>query len=160
VVGYMDVDLATDLKHLDEVRGAFNSQSGDLLVSGSRLLPGSHVINRTLTREISSRGFNLLLGWTLGVRFSDGMCGFKFLRKPTFDRLLRFGVQNDEWFFNAEIMVISEWLGVPIREIPVRWIDDRDSRVRVPDLAKKYLHEMTRLRQRRKTISIAGSVTP
>jgi len=156
VVGYMDVDLATDLRHLEDVRDAFESQSGDLLVSGSRLLPASQVINRTITREISSRGFNLLLQWILGVRFSDGMCGFKFLRKSTFERLMRSGVQNDEWFFNAEIMVISEWLAVPVREIPVRWVDDRDSRVRILNLARKYLREMTRLKRQHKAVLIAG----
>lgn len=160
VVGYMDVDLATDLKHLDDVRAVFRSQRGDLLVSGSRLLPGSRVINRTITREISSRGFNLLLRWILGVKFSDGMCGFKFLRKSTFERLMRSGVRNDDWFFNTEIMVISEWLTVPVREIPVRWVDDRDSRVRVPDLARKYLREMARLRRHRKTVPAAGGASP
>lgn len=160
VVGYMDVDLATDLKHLEDVRAAFRSQPGDLLVSGSRLLPGSKVINRTVKREISSRGFNLLLRWILGVRFSDGMCGFKFLRKSTFDRLMKCGVQNDDWFFNTEIMVISEWLDVPVREIPVRWVDDQDSRVRVFDLAQKYLREINRLRRHRHALAVAGGVSP
>lgn len=156
----MDVDLATDLKHLEDVREAFRSQSGDLLVSGSRLLPGSQVINRTVKREISSRGFNLLLRWILGVRFSDGMCGFKFLRKSTFDRLMSSGVQNDDWFFNTEIMVISEWLAVPVREIPVLWVDDRDSRARVLDLARQYLREMTRLRRHRKAVPAVGGAAP
>ena len=41
VIGYMDVDLATDLAHLLQVRDLFESKPGDLVVTGSRLLPGS-----------------------------------------------------------------------------------------------------------------------
>jgi glycosyltransferase involved in cell wall biosynthesis len=149
IVGYMDVDLATDLKHLPVVVEIFKRHPGDLLVSGSRLLPGAKVVNRTLLREITSRAFNLLLQTALGVRFTDGMCGFKFLRKSTFDRLMTNGVENDDWFFNTEIMVKAEWQQIAIHELPVRWTDDQNSRVRLYDITKKYTKEILRLRRQK-----------
>ena len=59
IVGYMDLDLATDLKHLKEVYQLMSDER-NLIINGSRLLDNSEVKNRTLLREIISRGFNFL----------------------------------------------------------------------------------------------------
>ncbi|MCB0615045.1 MAG: glycosyltransferase, partial [Phaeodactylibacter sp.] len=78
IVGYMDLDLATALPHFLEAYDALAHQGFDI-VYGSRLHPRAQVVNRPFKREVASRVFNLLLKLYLGVRFSDGMCGFKFL---------------------------------------------------------------------------------
>ena len=80
IVGYMDLDLATDLKYLKEVCSLMKDEK-ILIINGSRLLDNSKVINRTLLREIISRGFNFLQKKILGVNLSDGMCGFKFFKR-------------------------------------------------------------------------------
>ena len=97
-VGYMDVDLATDIKHIKDVFRLLLDEQIEV-VTGSRLLAGSEVINRMLTREITSRGFNKILQCALGIHFTDGMCGFKFIKRSIFDVLMERGVHNDEWFF-------------------------------------------------------------
>ena len=71
IVGYMDLDLATDLPHFLEAYRALAEEGADL-VYGTRLHPSSKVIGRSLKREIASRGFNWLLQTYLGTRFSDG----------------------------------------------------------------------------------------
>ena len=68
-VGYMDLDIATDLKALLTVIDEL--EKGTKIVNGSRLLKESEVINRTLLREITSRGFNLLLKLILKIKFTD-----------------------------------------------------------------------------------------
>jgi glycosyltransferase involved in cell wall biosynthesis len=146
IIGYMDVDLSTDLRHLLEVRDLF-ADPAVMVVNGSRLLPGAKVAGRKLTREVSSRGFNSLLHFALGVKFTDGMCGFKFLRRTVYQSLRAEGLGNDEWFFNTEILVFAEWLGFPINEIPVEWNDDPNSKAKIIELAKKYSKEIFRLRK-------------
>lgn len=150
-VGYMDVDLSTDLKHLKEVAELFKSKNCDV-VNGSRLMRGSRVYHRKLIREITSRGFNFLLHTALNVRFSDGMCGFKFLRRDAFDRISKLGVQNEEWFFNTEILVKAEWAGLKIEEVPVVWTDDHDSKARIFEMAVKFSKEIWRLRHLRSDV--------
>ena len=76
LIGYMDVDLATDLNHILEVYQAFQNNDEIDIVNGSRLLANSTVKNRSILRGITSRGFNFLLNSMLGVKFTDGMCGF------------------------------------------------------------------------------------
>jgi len=152
VVGYMDVDLATDLRHLAEVVRLFSNHLGSevAVVNGSRRLPGSYVINRSLLRSITSHGFNWLLFNLLGVRFTDGMCGFKFLRRDIYDELSRQGLENDDWFFCTELLVKAEWAGFPIVEIPVTWTDDRNSRVRLFSTTRNYMKEILRLKSIRR----------
>lgn len=149
IVGYMDLDLATDLSHFLEAYAAIAEQDYDI-VYATRLHRRSKVIGRTLKREIASRVFNLLLKIYLGIRFSDGMCGFKFLKRSKYHALYQGGAQNDGWFFSTELLVVSEWKGFKIFELPVTWTDDTSSsRVQVIPLAKKYLADMRALRRKK-----------
>lgn len=150
IVGYMDLDLATDLPHFLEAYDALAHQGYDI-VYGSRLHPGAKVVNRPFKREVASRIFNLLLKLYLGVRFSDGMCGFKFLRREAYPRLYDAGAQNDGWFFSTELLTTAEWLGLNIFELPVKWTDDvSSSRVEILPLAKKYIRSMYELKNRKR----------
>ncbi|MCB9288546.1 MAG: glycosyltransferase [Lewinellaceae bacterium] len=149
IVGYMDLDLATDLPHFLEAYDAIASQGYDMAY-GSRLHPKAKVINRTFKREVASRVFNLLLKLYLGVRFSDGMCGFKFLRRAVYPRLFEAGARNDGWFFSTELLTTAEWLGLKIFELPVKWTDDvSSSRVQILPLAKKYIRSMYELKKKK-----------
>lgn len=149
IVGYMDLDLATDLSHFLEAYEAIAHKNYDI-VYATRLHRRSKVIGRTLKREIASRVFNLLLKIYLGIRFSDGMCGFKFLKRSVYEGLRQGGAQNDGWFFSTELLVVSEWKGLKIFELPVTWTDDTSSsRVQVVPLAKKYIADMRALRRKK-----------
>jgi glycosyltransferase involved in cell wall biosynthesis len=149
IVGYMDLDLATDLPHFLEAYRALAEQ-GYELVYGTRLHPRAQVIGRPLKREIASRVFNAILKAYLGVGFSDGMCGFKFLRRPAYPELYQAGAQNNGWFFSTELLATAEWLGKKIYELPVKWTDDASSsKVEIIPLAKRYLQAMRELKKRR-----------
>jgi len=149
IVGYMDLDLATDLSHFLETYDAIANKDYDI-VYATRLHAKSKVIGRTLKREIASRGFNFILRTYLGVHFSDGMCGFKFLKRSVYHKLYENGAQNDGWFFSTELLVVSEWLGLKIYELPVQWTDDvSSSRVEIIPLAKRYLRDMQRLKEKK-----------
>ena len=149
VVGYMDLDLATDLNHFLEVIQIFEKGEVDLLYA-TRLHPFSKVINRPLKREITSRIFNYILKAYLRTNFSDGMCGFKFLKKENLDTLIENGAISDGWFFSTELLAVGEWQGLKTYELPVTWTDDiSSSKVKVFELAKEYLEAMRVLKERR-----------
>lgn len=148
IVGYMDLDIATDLAHLNQV---FRLFQGDVkLVYGTRLHKDSRVIGRPLKREIISRVFNIILRRFLKVQFSDGMCGFKFLRRDIFKQLLNNGAKSDGWFFSTELLVVSEWLSFSTKELPVNWTDDPVSKVKIVKLTKEYIKAMVDLRKYRR----------
>jgi glycosyltransferase involved in cell wall biosynthesis len=149
IVGYMDLDLATDLSHFLEAFEAIKKDNYDL-VYATRLHKNSQVIGRTLKREISSQGFNFILKNYLNVNFSDGMCGFKWLKRATYPTLKAAGADNDGWFFSTELLTTAEWNQLKIKELPVKWTDDAgSSKVKILPLAKRYLKAMRELKKKR-----------
>lgn len=126
VVGYMDVDLSTDLKAIPPLVAPLLSGHSDVAI-GTRLARGSRV-TRGPRREIISRGYNRLLRTLLGAPFSDAQCGFKALRRDVAADLLPL-IEDESWFFDTELLVLAGEAGLRIHEVPVDWIDDSDSRV-------------------------------
>ncbi len=142
VVAYMDVDLSTDLDALLPLVAPLMSGHSDIAI-GSRLAQGSRVI-RGPRREFISRTYNLLLRGVFGAHFSDAQCGFKAVRTDRARELLPL-VRDDEWFFDTELLLVSERAGLRIHEVPVDWIDDPDSRVDVVATARADLQGMVRI---------------
>ena len=142
VVVYMDVDLSTDLAALLPLVAPLVSGHSDLAI-GSRLAPGARVVRRPL-REILSRGYNLLLRVVLNPRVDDAQCGFKAIRADAARAVLP-QVQDDNWFFDTELLVRARSAGLRIIEIPVRWTDDLDSRVAIVPTAIEDLRGIARL---------------
>ena len=146
VVAYMDVDLSTSLPALLPLVAPLLSGHRDVAI-GSRLARGAHVV-RGPKRELISRSYNLLLKLTLRGRFSDAQCGFKALRRDAAQKLLPLVVDN-EWFFDTELLVTAERMGLRIGEVPVDWVDDPDSRVNIVSTAADDLRGVWRLLVRR-----------
>ncbi|WP_040828574.1 bifunctional glycosyltransferase family 2/GtrA family protein [Nocardia jiangxiensis] len=142
VVAYMDVDLSTDLNALLPLVAPLVSGHSDLAI-GTRLAKSSRVV-RGPKREFISRSYNLILKASLQARFSDAQCGFKAMRTDVGQLVLPL-VQDGEWFFDTELLVIAERAGLRIHEVPVDWIDDPDSRVDIIDTARKDLRGIWRL---------------
>jgi putative flippase GtrA len=142
VVAYMDVDLSTDLNALLPLLAPVLSGHSDVAI-GTRLARGARVI-RGPRREIISRCYNLLLHATLGTGFSDAQCGFKAIRAQAARVLLPLTTDTG-WFFDTELLVLAERAGLRIHEVPVDWIDDPDSRVKVIPTALADLRGIARL---------------
>jgi glycosyltransferase involved in cell wall biosynthesis len=128
IVVYTDVDLSTGLTGLLPLVAPLASGHSDLAI-GSRLSSGS-VVARGPKRELISRAYNLLLRLVFAVRFRDAQCGFKAGRTDIVKLLLP-AVEDDAWFFDTELLLLAEYNGLRIHEVPVDWIDDPDSRVDV-----------------------------
>jgi hypothetical protein len=64
------------------------------------------------------------------VGFSDAQCGFKGVTRQTVRTLIP-KIKDNEWFFDSELLIVGEKKGYKIHEVPVRWIDNPGSTVRV-----------------------------
>ncbi|HKR52353.1 MAG TPA: dolichyl-phosphate beta-glucosyltransferase, partial [Pseudonocardiaceae bacterium] len=142
VLAYMDVDLSTDLAAVLPLIAPLISGHSDLAI-GTRLHRGSRVV-RGAKREFISRSYNLMLRHTLSTRFSDAQCGFKAIRREVAAHLLPL-VEDNEWFFDTELLVLAERSGLRIHEVPVDWVDDPDSRVHIVSTAMADVRGIARL---------------
>ncbi|MEN8097744.1 MAG: ribonuclease III [Chloroflexota bacterium] len=145
IVAYMDVDLSTDLEHLMPLIEPL-AKGKIHVATGSRLLPGSEVIDRSQIREIASRVYNILIHIMFPQRtFADAQCGFKALTRHAVKSIVPQIVDN-EWFFDTELLLRSQAAGLGIHQIPVRWVDDPDSTVNILDTAWKDIKGLVRVR--------------
>jgi len=145
IVCYMDVDLSTHLSHIPELIGAIAHDGYDI-ATGSRLLPESRT-TRSLKREMVSRVYNLLLKVALSVRFSDAQCGFKAVSRRAVETIVP-QIEDQSWFFDTELLALAENQGYRIKDIPVLWVEDDDSRVKIFQTGWEDIKGVVRLRRR------------
>ncbi len=142
ILSYMDVDLSTDLSHVSQLVGAI--EEGAHLAIGSRLAKDSKV-TRSFKREVISRSYSTLIRMMFFTPFRDAQCGFKAITRQAAQAIIP-QVENNNWFFDTEMLIIAAKSGYRIREIPVKWKDDPDSRVRILPTAVEDMKGLLRLR--------------
>ena len=141
---YMDVDLSTDLSALEPLLACVAEGHCDIAI-GSRHVPGA-VLRRSAKREVLSRTYNRFLRGLFRTSVTDAQCGFKAVSHRVVTDLMP-RVESDGWFFDTELLLLAEQAGYRIAQVPVRWVEGADSRVKVGRTVAEYLHEMWRLRR-------------
>ena len=142
IVAYMDVDLSTGLESLRPLLDPVVDGRCEVSV-GSRLAPGAEIA-RTLQREVISRGYNVLARAFLHYGIVDAQCGFKAIRASLARDLIP-EIEDNGWFFDTELLALAYRSGARINEVPVRWIEDHDSRVKIVKTATDDLKGIWRL---------------
>ncbi len=143
ILSYMDVDLSADLESVYPLLSIVASKDAEIAI-GSRLMKESDVKGRTRAREIMSRSYNFLVQVLLNVKIKDAQCGFKAIQRDAF-RTIEPKIQNQNWFFDTELLVIASKMGLRIHEIPVKWTDDPGSTVKIARTAMEDIHGIMRL---------------
>jgi glycosyltransferase involved in cell wall biosynthesis len=143
ILSYMDVDLSTELEALPPLVNAVLKEGYDV-ATGSRLMKESR-ITRSTNREFISRCYNLLVKAVLFTSFSDAQCGFKAVSRRVVDEIVP-EIKDQSWFFDTELLVLAEKQGYSIKDIPVCWIEDDDSRVKIVPTAWDDIKGVFRLR--------------
>ena len=144
IVCYTDVDLSTDLDALPQLIEAVDGGGYDV-AAGSRLMRRSRVMGRSLVREFVSRAYSLIFRAMFLVGFRDAQCGFKALSRRAVQDVVPL-VRDTGWFFDTELLVLAEKNGYRVKEVPVKWTDDPDSRVKIVSTAYKDMKGLLRLR--------------
>lgn len=145
---YMDIDLSTNLKSLPVLINQI--EKGNDIAVGSRFLKISNV-KRSIKREILSRGYNCLLKIFFNTKFKDSQCGFKAVNQNVVNEIIPL-VNDNEWFFDTELLILAQKKEYSIKEIPVKWVEDKDSSVAVTHTVYSYLKSIMRLKKYEKEI--------
>ena len=144
IVSYMDVDLSTNLEAFPPLIESLVNGGYDVAI-GSRLIRGASV-ERQWKREIISRVYNfMILALFPRRRFSDAQCGFKALTRRAASEVVPL-VADQAWFFDSELLLRAEARGYRIFEVPVGWIEDLDTRVKIVSTAWEDMKGLVRVR--------------
>ena len=147
IVGYMDIDLSTDISNLGRTVGIFAGQPEIVYVNASRFSRESDTKGRKWYRKITSRGLLILLKLCFHMQSTDAICGFTFVRRDAARRLVSECSDDNGWFYMIEFLLRAERDGMRILDMPVEWTEDYDTTVHVWKTIKNYLKNIVRLKK-------------
>lgn len=123
-----DADLSMPI---EEVRNFLPPTLEDIDVAiGSREAAGAVRFEEPGSRHVMGRVFNTLVRLLLVPEIQDTQCGFKCFRADAAEEIFS-RVSRTGFGFDVETLVIANLFGYRIKEIPVNWHFDGDSRVRI-----------------------------
>ncbi len=145
IVGYMDIDLSADIRHLGEAIALFEQDESLQYINGSRFARTSKTQGRKWYRKITSKGLLILLKLLFRMKCTDAICGFTFLRKEAAEELVALSSQENGWFYMIEFLLRAERQGMNILDYPVEWQEDYNTTVKVFRTIGNYLVQIGRL---------------
>ena len=129
VIGYADADNKVPIEEFDKIAPLLAEYD---VVTGSRALNRALIERKQpLYRRIGSRGFAVFMQTLVGLRgITDSQCGFKFFRRKAALELFRCQ-KIDGYMFDVELLALALLFGYKVKEVPIRWRDDGDSRLQL-----------------------------
>lgn len=127
---FFDADGSTSITHLDTFLPEF--KNGYDLVVGSRDIEGAYIqVHQAKWKEtfgdLGNWAIRILLGlWS----FPDTQCGFKMMKAEVAEKVASRMVV-DRFGFDFELIILAKKLGFKIKQVPVRWLNEEGSTVKL-----------------------------
>lgn len=153
VIIFTDADLAYGTDVIKRVYDAFIENPDADLVIGSRNLSSDGYEGYTFIRKLASKIYIKVLCITGGFDLSDSQCGCKAFRSEAAKKIFT-RCEVNGFAFDFEAILWSVKFGMNIKEIPVKVINHRESKVRVLRDTFRMLGDLRRMRKRIKKAQI------
>jgi len=143
-----DIDLSTPLGDLRDLARAVHD--GAEIAIGSRVVRGSVVKDAPAYRKVLGQGFNLTVRALTGLSFGDTQCGFKLLRTAAARELLAVQMCRG-WAYDVELLMRARLAGLEVVEVPVTYVHDSRSQMKVASASVRMLLDVVGLSLRLRT---------
>ncbi len=142
---FCDADSATPFKELDRLLPELKEGVG--IVTGTRKSSRSQVlVPQPWLRRLMSRAYQRICQGLTSPGVSDVTCGFKLLSREAADRIAP-RMRIHRWSFDAELYAIARVQGLRVAEVPIRWADQRKTKVRLLNDALFSFWELVKIRR-------------
>ena len=96
----------------------------------SREIPDAIRHNEPYYRHLTGRVFNTLIRLLVLPGLQDTQCGFKCFRAEVAEKIFHYQTLTG-WSFDVEILYIAQRKGYQIREIPINWYFNSDTKISI-----------------------------
>ena len=149
---FTDADLAYGTGVIKEIYDIFDKAPTDIVI-GSRNLHKDGYEGYTLLRKLASKTYIKVLCVAGGLKLSDSQTGCKaFSAKAAKDIFSRCEVNG--FAFDFEAILWAQKLGYKFKEMPVKIINHRESKVNLLKDAVKMLKDLRKMKKRIKKAQI------
>ncbi len=140
---FADAGLCVPFSEVE--KGLTLLEAGADVAIGSRKLAASQVVEQQAGyRRIGSIIFGVLVRNWMGLRYSDTQCGFKLFTAAAAERLFS-ASRIDGFMFDAETLINARKFGLTVKEFPVEWRADPDTRYKPFSGSVRNLLELVRI---------------
>ena len=133
---FTDADNSTSIEQVEKIFPQF--EEGFDVVIGSRDIKGA-VLDPPqpwIRNVITGEGFKLLRKIIVGLwEVEDTQCGFKCFKAEVIEKVFP-KCRINRFAFDPEILVLSKKVGFKIKEIPIYWKNDLESKVKFKSMVK------------------------
>jgi len=128
---FLDADHSTHIREIEKVFDVLKAQPKTDIVIASRQHPDSDITqHQSWLREHMGKSFNMLMHLATGINMQDTQCGFKAFTAKASKQI--FAEQKlDGFSFDVEVLFLAAQMGYQVAEIPVEWINEPNSKVRM-----------------------------
>ncbi|MDD5639543.1 MAG: glycosyltransferase family 2 protein [Candidatus Pacebacteria bacterium] len=129
---FLDSDNSTSLSHIKDVKNML--EQGYDIVIGSREINGAKIIQKQpYLREKIGKIFNFFTKTIKLSEYEDTQCGFKGFKEDIAKNIFS-KTKINGFAFDIEVLCIAKKSNYKIKEIPVYWKDNIDSKVSVKNI--------------------------
>ncbi len=136
---FMDADNSTSIDHVDKMvpyfKEGYDVVIGSRDIKGSRLVPPQPLLKRKLG-DLGNLVIQLVL-WEFLRGMWDTQCGFKCFSEEAAEGVFKLA-KIDRWGFDFEALALAKKLGYKIKEIPVSWVNDPYSHVKLTSYIRTF----------------------
>ena len=124
-----DADVSTPFTEWPKLKEELDR--GAQIAIGSRQAPGAKVERfQPFFRQRLGKFFGWIARKIFPLEVRDSQCGFKAFDGKTAKSLFS-DIRTSGYCFDVEVLLLAKRRGVEVSEVPVRWINDPDSRVNI-----------------------------
>lgn len=140
---FTDADNSTSIDQFNLMipyfKGGYNIVIGSRTIKGAKLDPPE-----PLFRQIAGKGLNLIVQALLLPGIWDTQCGFKAFTDEAAEKIFS-QLKIIGWGFDVEALTLGKKLNYRIKEIPVHWVNDAMSHVKM-SAGLQFLRDIIKIR--------------
>lgn len=138
-----DVDLSTPITEFEKFKTFINQY--DVIIGTRKSDSATLLVRQPKFRELLGKGFTLLSRVVLNLNLSDFTCGFKCFSNRC-AKLVFSKSKINRWGYDSEVLFLANKFGYEIKEVPVVWKNDPQTKVRFPQDVFNSLQELLTIR--------------
>ena len=140
---FTDADLSVSLKYTKDLLKAL--KTSDVAIASRRVKGAVIKVHQPFIREFMGRVFTKLTQLVLLSNIKDFTCGFKGFNKKPAKKIFENSL-IDRWAYDSEIIFLAKKYDYSVKQVPIKWINRFESRVRIGNAATKALIDLLTIR--------------
>ncbi len=139
-----DADLSTPIQEYERLK-CFLINGFDIAIGSRGLRDSDIAVRQPWYRERMGKMFNVFVRTLVVGGIKDTQCGFKLFKGDVARSLFKKSC-IDGFAFDVEILFLARRMGYKTKEVPVRWLNSPNSRVKIMRDPLKMFLELFRIR--------------